>query len=480
MPEITTDVAIIGAGSAGLNARREVERAGKRWLLIESGPYGTTCARVGCMPSKLLIAAAEAARAARHASTFGVDIAPEAVHVDGPAVMARVRRERDRFAGLVVEDVEKLPQAQRLHGHARFLGPNELQVGDTRVKANAIVIATGSRPSVPKELAAISGSVLTSDTIFEQPRLPRSLAVFGTGAIGLELGQALQALGVRVTFYNPRKNLGPFTDPVIDQHFRAYMTGAYDLQLEFKELRAGYAGDDIVIKHQSLDGTHHEHRFERVLAAVGRTPNVSDLGLENAGIALGDDGAPKFDPETMQCGDGPIFIAGDADGQLPVLHEAVDDGASAGANAANFPQLQQLVRRTPLTIAFTHPQLAMLGLSYKEASQQRIVIGESSYEHQGRARVIAQPHGYVRVYLEASGKQLLGAELFGPGVEHTAHLLAWAVQAKLPMLEILRMPVYHPTLEEGIRTALREAGRRVEVVKRDCPPADRGMGPGLL
>jgi len=284
---------------------------------------------------------------------------------------------------------------------------------------------------------------------------------------------------VRVTFYNPRKSLGPFTDPVIDQHVRAYMMGAYDLQLEFKELRAAYDGDDVVIEHQSPDGAHHEQRFERVLAAAGRTPNVSDLGLENAGIALGDDGAPKFDPETMQCGTAPIFIAGDADGQLPVLHEAVDDGASAGANAAHFPQLQHLVRRTPLTIAFTHPQLAMLGLNYKQASQQRIVIGESSYEHQGRARVIAQPHGYVRVYAEASGKQLLGAELFGTGVEHTAHLLAWAVQAKLPMLEILRMPVYHPTLEEGIRTALRDAGKKVEAVKRDCPPADRGMGPGL-
>jgi dihydrolipoamide dehydrogenase len=480
MPELTTDVAIIGAGSAGLNARREVERAGKRWLLIESGAYGTTCARVGCMPSKLLIAAAEAARGARHASTFGVNIDLDAIRIDGSAVLARVRRERDRFAGMVVEDVESLPSAQRLHGRARLLGPNELQVGDTRVKAKAIVIATGSRPSVPKELAAISGSVLTSDTVFEQPSLPRSLAVFGTGAIGLELGQALQALGVRVTFYNPKRSLGPFTDPVIDQHFRAYMTGAHDLQLELEELQVADAGDEVVIKHRSPDGARHEHRFERVLAAAGRTPNLSELGLERAGVALGDDGVPQFDPQTMQCGDAPIFIAGDADAQLPVLHEAVDDGASAGANAANFPNVQRLTRRAPLTIAFTHPQLAMVGLSHQRASQQPIVIGESSYEHQGRARVIDQAHGHVRVYAEASGKTLLGAEMFGPGVEHTAHLLAWAVQAKLPLLEILRMPVYHPTLEEGVRTALRDAGKKVEVVKRDCPPADRGLGPGLL
>jgi dihydrolipoamide dehydrogenase len=130
-----------------------------------------------------------------------------------------------------------------------------------------------------------------------------------------------------------------------------------------------------------------------------------------------------------------------------------------------------------LNIAFTMPRMAVLGKSYREASQGAIAIGESSYENQGRARVIAQAHGHVRVYVDRASQQLLGAEMFGPGVEHTAHLLAWAVQAHLPLAELLRMPVYHPTLEEGIRTALRDAAKKLELLKR-CPPTDLGTSAG--
>jgi dihydrolipoamide dehydrogenase len=129
------DVAIIGAGSAGLNARREVVRRGGRPLLIESGPYGTTCARVGCMPSKLLIAAAEVAHEIGRAELFGLRIA-DGWRIDGRAVMARVRLERDRFAGFVVRQTESYPEAERLRGHARFVGPTTLQVDNhTRVEA---------------------------------------------------------------------------------------------------------------------------------------------------------------------------------------------------------------------------------------------------------------------------------------------------------------------------------------------------------
>ncbi len=127
------DVAIIGSGSAGLNARREVEKAGGQPLLIESGPYGTTCARVGCMPSKLLIAAADAAHEVAQANRFGIDVAG-GWKVDGPKVLERVRSERDRFVGFVVEETESLPGEQRLIGHARFIGPTTLDVdGHTRV-----------------------------------------------------------------------------------------------------------------------------------------------------------------------------------------------------------------------------------------------------------------------------------------------------------------------------------------------------------
>jgi dihydrolipoamide dehydrogenase len=149
MENLSVDVAVIGAGTAGLNARREVEKRGGRTVLIEGNAYGTTCARVGCMPSKLLIAAAEAAHMLEAAPQFGVHAGHDR-RIDGPAVMQRVQRERDRFVGFVVADTEKIDAGQRLRGHARFIGPTRLVVDDrVQVEARAVVVAAGSTPFVP-------------------------------------------------------------------------------------------------------------------------------------------------------------------------------------------------------------------------------------------------------------------------------------------------------------------------------------------
>jgi dihydrolipoamide dehydrogenase len=476
---LTTDVAIIGAGTAGLHARREVERAGKSWLLIEAGPYGTTCARTGCMPSKLLIAAAEAAHRARRAGVFGVQIAQDAIRVDRRAVMERVRRERDRFVDLNARDVQTLSAALRVQGTARFVAPDELVVDDhTRVRAKAFIVATGSRPIVPRELEPAGAALLTSDTLFELEQLPESLAVFGTGAIGLELGQAMHHLGVRVAFYNPNDQLGPFTDPEVSSRFRQLLSSDLDLTLGISITDVREEGGGVVIRHrESGGGRQHERRFARVLAAVGRRPALHSLALDKAGIELDDKGMPVADRGTMQCGQSAIFLAGDIDGYRTILHEGVDEGCIAGANAAHFPNVKGHVRRAPLNIGFTFPQLALVGKTFKEASSSAIAIGESSYEDQGRARVMGQARGHVRVYGDPDSKRLIGAELFGPGVEHTSHLLAWAVQQELTLAELLRMPVYHPTLEEGVRTALRALAKELDVLKT-CLPEDQGDPPG--
>ncbi len=148
MKLLQTDIAIIGAGTAGMSAYRAALTHTNSVLVIEGGPYGTPCARVGCMPSKLLIAAAEAAHTARHAHAFGVLAGP--VQVDGTAVMQRVRSERDRFVGFVTEAVAHWPAEHRLRGRARFIDDHTLQIDEhTRVQAKRIVIATGSKANVP-------------------------------------------------------------------------------------------------------------------------------------------------------------------------------------------------------------------------------------------------------------------------------------------------------------------------------------------
>src|SRR5687768_9683100 len=149
MKALNVDVAVIGSGTAGLSAYKAAKTSGASVALIEGGEYGTTCARVGCMPSKLLIAAAEAVHAVELASSFGVHVDGK-VRIDGREVMARVRSERDRFVGFVLSDIERIPEADRIHGHARFEDDNTLLIDDRlRVTAKSVVIATGSRATYP-------------------------------------------------------------------------------------------------------------------------------------------------------------------------------------------------------------------------------------------------------------------------------------------------------------------------------------------
>ncbi|MEE8558566.1 MAG: dihydrolipoyl dehydrogenase [Myxococcota bacterium] len=475
MDTVKVDVAVIGAGTAGLRARREAERNGARVVLIESGPYGTMCARVGCMPSKLLIAAADIAHEIGHAGPFGFKI-EGAPRVIGRAVLERVRRERDRFVGFVVESTEGLAPELRLRGRARFIGPTTLEVDGTRVEAAAVVIASGSTPRIPASLEAVRDRVLVNDDVFEMDDLPGSMAVVGTGIIGLELGQALHRLGVRTAFFSHSENLGPLTDPEVRGVAREVLGGELDLRLG-TEIEGNPDGSGVRISWKTSEGTSGEEHFDCVLAAAGRTPVLEDLGVDSAGVELDRRGRPLFDPRTMQCGDLPIFVAGDVTGDRPLLHEAADEGGIAGANAARFPDVRAQTRRTPLAVVFTDPQIALAGSRHADLDPERIETGTVSYADQGRARIMAKNAGVVRIYGTRDCGTLVGAEMFGPRVEHTVHLLAWAIQSRLTVDRALEMPFYHPVIEEGIRTALRDLASRLRM-SSPMRPAELECGPG--
>ncbi|MEO7495476.1 MAG: dihydrolipoyl dehydrogenase, partial [Massilia sp.] len=365
MKTLKVDVAVIGTGTAGLSAYRAAHAQGKRTVLIEGGPYGTTCARVGCMPSKLLIAASEAAHMLEAAAGFGVHAGQ--TRIDGKAVMARVRSERDRFVGFVLESVDNIPDDDKLRGHARFTGPQTLLIDDhTTVEAQRVVIATGSTPSVPSKLRDIGPGVIISDDVFELTDLPVSLAVIGTGVIGLELGQAMHRLGVRVSVFARGGSIAQLSDPEVLHTAGKALGGELDLRFQQSLVSARQDGEEVELVTRDADGVERSERFQYVLVAAGRTPNVNDIGIEHSGVELDGDGIPHFDPRTMQCGASHIFIAGDADNERPVLPEAADQGKIAGDNAGRYPDVRPGLRRTPLTIAFTEPQIATLGASYRE------------------------------------------------------------------------------------------------------------------
>lgn len=204
------------------------------------------------------------------------------------------------------------------------------------------------------------------------------------------------------------------------------------------------------------------------------------LGLEHTGLELDERGMPVFDPYTTQCGDSPIFIAGDANNHLPLLHEAADEGRIAGTNAGRWPDVRTGLRRSPLTVVFTDPQIAACGRTLQQTEEHCrgcFAVGSLNFRNQGRSRVMGKSRGLLRVYGEHGTGIFMGAEMLGPAAEHIAHLLAWSAQSRLTVDQMLDMPFYHPVIEEGLRTALQDlAGklRRGPQQAADC----MDCGPG--
>ncbi|HIF9501760.1 TPA: dihydrolipoyl dehydrogenase [Photobacterium damselae] len=481
MKTLNVDVAVIGGGTAGLGSYRAAKAYTDSVVMIEGGPYGTTCARVGCMPSKLLIAAAESVHQIEKAPGFGVHPQGEIV-INGREVMDRVKRERDRFVGFVLEGVDEIPAEDKISGYAKFIDNNTLMVDDhTKIIAKRIVIATGSRPAYPAVWNELGDRLVINDDVFEWDDLPNSVAVFGPGVIGLELGQSLKRLGVDVVMFGLGGQVGPLTDPEVMAYANKTFNEEFYLDPDVKVESMVRNGDAVEIKYLGKDGQLKEITVDYVLAATGRRPNIDKLAIENTSLELDDRGVPKADYYTMQTSVDTIFIAGDASNQIPLLHEAADQARIAGDNAGRFPDIRAGLRRSKLSAVFSDPQIAMVGETYKEITTRLgtcgcFATGDVSFENQGRSRVMLRNKGMLHVYGEQGTGRFLGAEMIGPDAEHLAHLLAWAHQNQMTISQMLDMPFYHPVIEEGLRTALRDLNAKLnlgpEMIKHclDCGP----------
>lgn len=458
------DVAIIGAGSAGLAALRQVRKRTDSFVIINDGPYGTTCARVGCMPSKALIEAAKAFDARKRLDTFGIR-GGEALSVDLPAVMTRVRELRDRFVGGIVGTTQDLGE-RSISGRARLLGPGRVAVGEREFEAKKIILATGSRPIVPDHWRKFGDRVQTSDTIFELATLPPRMAVIGLGAIGIEFAQALSHLGIEVTGYGRNPMMAGLTDGKVNKVLCDL------LARDFTMHRCGDATLHEVDGGIAVRGGGTDVVVDKVLVAMGRRPNLDELGLETLGVALDDKGMPPFDRTTTRIGDLDVFLAGDADADSMLLHEAADEGYIAGFNAtAKDPTCFK--RRTPIGITFAEPGIAAIGQRHADIAPGTAFEGEVDFGNQGRARVAQRNQGLLRVYAAKGSGKLLGAEMCAPAAEHMAHLLALAIGQDMTVHDLLRLPFYHPVIEEGLRTALRDLATHYKLDQSDlaaCAP----------
>lgn len=446
--DVVTDVAIIGAGTAGLAALAKVRKCGRSFVLIDGGELGTTCARVGCMPSKAAIQVAEDFHRRHRFDRIGIE-GREGLSLDSAEAFEHVRDLRDIFVDRVLAGTTDDMGEAFIEGYARFVEPTVLDVDGRVVRADAVIVATGSRPFVPEAWQRFADRILTSDDIFEQETLPESVAVVGLGSIGVELGQALHRMGVAVTGLDRLESICGLRDArvaqtaieVIGKEFPLWLGHGAEVDSEGGGLRVASGDRSVVV--------------ERILASLGRVPNVRGLGLEALDVALDSRGVPLFDPHTMQVGDLPVFIAGDVTGSEAVLHEAAHEGRIAGVNAA-AQRVSAYRRLTPLSIAFCDPNIASVGAATDELDEAATAVGEIRFGPVGRALIMGSNRGVLRVYAERGSGRLLGASMVAPRGEHLAHLVAWAIERGLTAVDMLRVPYYHPAIEEALQGAIRD------------------------
>jgi dihydrolipoamide dehydrogenase len=358
-----------------------------------------------------------------------------------------------------------IPNEDRLWGYARFVDNTVLEVDETTVRARSVVIATGSSSVIPPSFKVFDDRLIVNDDVFSWDDLPRRVAVFGPGVIGLEIGQALSRLGVRIRMFGIGGLVGPLTDPAIVENVSSCLREEFYLDPDAKVTGMRREGDEAIITFTDLNGDSVTERFDYVLASTGRQPNVRELGLENTSLRIDLRGVPEFAPTTLQCGNEPIFIAGDANNIFPLLHEAVDEGKAAGNNAAAFPDVRLFERRAPISIVFSDPQIAMVGQRYVDLKPGSFVTGVMNFEDQGRSRIMQKNRGLMHLYADNRNGRFLGAEWSGPRAENIAHLLAWSYQQSLTIDQMLEMPFYHPVVEEGLGNALQDAVDRLNQVR---------------
>jgi len=453
--EKQVDVAIIGAGSAGLYALGKVRPSGKSFVLINGGKLGTTCARVGCMPSKAMIQVAEDYHRRSILGRYGVE-GHESLALDSEEAMEHVRDLRDTFVDRVLSNsTDKMPAGLFIDGYARFVDPHTLEVEGQHIRAAKIIIATGTRPLVPAPWRAFGDRIVTTDDIFELEQLPASMAVVGLGVIGLELGQALARLGVEVTGFDMLDSIGGLNDPdvaktaieILGKEFPMYLGSAAAISEEGGKLR--------------VSGGEHSVLVDKVLASLGRRPNLDNMAIENAGIVLNGDGLPDFNPNTMQIGDSHIFLAGDITGDRALLHEAGDEGRIAGFNATSDKMLS-FRRKVPLSINFCDPNICYVGTRWSQLDPENTAVGSVNFAPVGRALIMGKNRGILKVYADKKSGRLLGSEMACTKGENLAHLLAWSIEQELTIGRLLQMPFYHPVIEEALQAALYDCYAKVE------------------
>jgi len=460
MKRFDFDVAVIGGGSGGYAAARTAAGAGLKTVVIEGGEeVGGLCILRGCMPTKALLYAAEVKHLAEHAGTWGVRAGK--VDFNFAKVMARKNAQIRDFADFRVQQLNgkrfKFIRANAwfLDAHTVKLGRADLLVGQdsrqrvpTKLTAKNFVIATGSSVA-PSPLPQLNDvGFITSDDAVALKKLPKSLIILGGGAIACEFAQFFARFGVKVTLIQRSKHvLKEFDADAGTEIEKVFRDEGVEVFTDTKLLDAKRNGKLKTVSFER-NGKTVSVSAEEVLFALGRAPNTTLLGLENAGVKM-EQGRIVVN-EFMQTNTPNIYAAGDCTGPHEIVHLAVTQGEIAAHNIARPKSPRRMDYRLLISVVFTEPQVAFVGLTEKEAAASRIPFLAASYpfNDHGKSLIMEAKDGFVKLLANPKSGEILGGGCVGPVGGELIHEIVAAMAKGMTVHELSAMPHYHPTLAE--------------------------------
>jgi pyruvate/2-oxoglutarate dehydrogenase complex dihydrolipoamide dehydrogenase (E3) component len=441
----TYDLLVVGGGSGGYAAARTARDLGASVGIVDAGPLGGLCILRGCMPSKTLLASADAAHLVRKAAALGVHAGEPRIDIAG--ILARKRSVVGGFADYRIEQLERFP----IHrGAARFLSANEVAVGDDDViRAEHIIVATGSVNAPPALPGLVAAGYIDSDAALELERLPDSLAVLGGGYVASELGQYFSRVGVKTTMLLRSNHLLTGEDDDIgDELTAAFRDEGIRIETRAKLSHVEVEGDRKIVRY-SQDGEERSLAVGEIFYALGRLPNVANLDLEAAGIVYHNMTGIAVGPDLRTAAPN-VFAVGDVLGVYPLVHVAIYQGELAARNAllGTHEPVDYTLQKAHTT--FTDPQVAIAGESEKELQRAETPYLAATYrfDEHGKAIAIDRTKGFVKMMASPIDGRILGAAVVGPEGSDLIHEMIVAMAYRATVHDFIKIPHLHPTLAE--------------------------------
>jgi pyruvate/2-oxoglutarate dehydrogenase complex dihydrolipoamide dehydrogenase (E3) component len=447
------DAIIIGAGQAGPSLAGRLAAAGQRIAVIERDLFGGTCVNTGCIPTKAMVASAYAARLAQRASEFGVQISGP-VKVDLSAVQDRKEAISAKSRIGIEKWLRGMENCTVFHDQARFVSSHEIQVGGQIVSAHKFFINVGGRARVPDMPGVKEIGFLTNSSIMHLRKLPRHLVVVGGSYIGLEFGQMFRRFGSEVTIVEMGPRLAGREDPDISEAIQQILEGeGIHIRLNAECIAFAKTSDGVCVHVTCGDGEPEVHG-SHVLLAVGRIPNTSDLGLEAAGVAVDEHGYIQVDDE-LRTSVPHIWAMGDCNGKGAFTHTSYNDFEIVAANLLDNDPRRVSDRITAYNL-YIDPPLGRVGLTETEVrkSGRPALIGTRPMTKVGRAVEKGESQGFMKIFVDAETRHILGAAILGTGGDEAIHCILDVMYSRQPYTTLQRAVHIHPTVSELIPTML--------------------------